>query len=131
MICVALVSPASVRSLLGGEELRDEDAVCEEVAVGEEIPSDVAPGVAGQAIRLERIAQQALDRGAEALEVARIVDEEARLAVDHLPADPPDRARDARPTLPHRLGHREPEPLREALLDDDRRVPLERVDHER
>src|SRR6188472_444526 len=120
MICVALVSPASVRPLLGVEKLPDEDAVREEMAVAEEMPLDVAPRVAGQAIRLERIAQQALDRGAEALEVPRIVDEEARLTVYHLLDDPPDRARDDRPALPHRLGHREPEPLREALLDNDR-----------
>jgi hypothetical protein len=51
--------------------------------------------------------------------------------VDDLVGDPADGARHHRPRLPHRLGDGEPEALGEALLHDDRRVALQRVDDER
>ena len=44
---------------------------------------------------------------------------------------PPTLAGDDRTRLPHRLGDGEPEPLDEALLDDDGRVALHGVDDER
>ena len=49
-------------------------------------------------------------------------------AAHDLVDDAPDGAADDRPALPHRLGHRQAEALGEALLDDDRRMALERVD---
>ena len=70
----------------------------------------------------------ALDGRAERLEVGRVVDQQAVLAVDDLVDDAADGARDDRPRLPHRLGDGEAEALGEALLDDDRGVALQGVD---
>ena len=66
-----------------------------------------------------RIVEQPIDRGAECLEVVRIVDKEPRLVVDHLIHDPADGGRDNRAGLPHRLRDRQSEAFSEALLHDD------------
>ena len=51
--------------------------------------------------------------------------------IDDLILDPADAGADHRPALPHRLGDGQPEALGEALLHDDVRSPLQRVDHRR
>jgi len=61
-------------------------------------------------------------------QVERIVEQDSGLAVDDLVLDAPDPTGHDRARLPHRLRHREPEALREALLGDDVCPSLERVD---
>ena len=102
----------------------------EQVPVGQEVLGHVTPAARTEASCFDRVLEQMGDEPAEALEVARLV-EEARLAVHDLVDDSPHRARDDGPGLPHRLGDRQPEPLRQALLDDDSCVPLQRVHDER
>ena len=64
---------------------------------------------------------------AEGAEVER-VDQAAGAAVLDLVLDPADSRRDHGASFPHRLRHREAEALREALLGDDVRAALQRVD---
>ncbi len=58
-------------------------------------------------------------------------DEEAALAVLDLQRDAADVAADRRPSLPQRLGHRQPEALADRLLDRDVGLRLEGVDLDR
>ena len=82
-------------------------------------------------VHRRRVGEQRADGAAERREVARVREQDAALAVDDLVLDPADAAGDDRPVLPHRLGDGEAEALREALLHDDRRVALDRVDDRR
>jgi hypothetical protein len=61
----------------------------------------------------------------------RVVEQQAAVAVHDLVLDAADPRGDDRPGLPHRLRHGKPEALRDALLHDHTRVPLERVDDDR
>src|SRR4029453_9174373 len=74
------------------------------------------------------VAEQTLDRCAEALEICRVVDQEPVLTTRDLVGDPTHRGSHDWTTLPHPLGDSEAEALREALLDDYRRVSLQRID---
>jgi hypothetical protein len=78
--------------LVGVDELGDQGAVVEEVAVAEKLALHADPRLTPQPFCLERIAKQALDCAAEALEVVRVLYEQARLAIDDLVDDPTDGA---------------------------------------
>ena len=84
-----------------------------------------------ETIRLCSVAQQRLDGRPEGREICRVGHEQAVRAADDLVDDSADGARDDRPRLPHRLRDGEPEPLGDALLDDDGCVALEGVDDRR
>ena len=72
----------------------------------------------------------ALTRAPKAAQVMRL-DQVAGPPVVDLVLDAADARGDDRPRLPHRLGDREAEPFRQALLRDDVGAPLERVDDDR
>jgi hypothetical protein len=74
--------------LVGVDELGDQGAVVEEVAVAEKLALHTDPRLAPQPFCLERITKQALDCAAGALEVVRVLYEQAGLAVDDLVDDP-------------------------------------------
>src|SRR5215831_754552 len=110
-----------------GRELFKETAVLLKVAVAEELIDGTLARVAGEPRRLGPVTDKRLDRGAEGGQIGWLVYEQAVLVIADLVGDAPDRARDDRPFLPHRLRDGEAEALGEALLDDDRRVALDRV----
>ena len=97
----------------------------------EELLLDPALGGDPDLLRALIVGQQAGDRRPRLLEVARVRQQHARSAILDLIANAADPARHDRPLLPHGLGDRQAEPLREALLHDHAGVPLERVDDRR
>ena len=105
-------------------------AVLLEVPVAEELVDHTPAAVLAQLRCVLAVPQQRLDGGAERLEVGRIAHEQSVGAVLDLIDDAADRTGDDGLSLPHRLRDRQAEALGEALLDDDRRVALDRV-HDR
>ena len=122
---------AAERRVLGwprheaGDQL---DVLAQAVDAEEAVDHAAAGGVAEQAGPLG-VGEQLPDRRAEGREVAGVVDEDARLAVDDLVLDAADAAGDDRPLLPHRLGDGHPEALGDALLHEHVGAALDRVDH--
>ena len=76
-----------------------------------------------------RFSQELDDRIAERSYVSRVLDQQSAVQMLDLLEMTPDRARDDGTGLPHRLSHSEAEPLLQALLDHDRGLALDRVDH--
>ena len=106
----------------------EEVHVLREVARAEEEVPDLVPGGGPQAVGLVRPLDEGYDGIGEGLEV-KGVHQQTVLAVPDLVLDASYPAGNHRAALPHRLGYRQPEPLREALLHDDGGSPLKRVDH--
>lgn len=77
---------------------------------------------------LVRVVKQLAHRHTERLEVPRVREQNPG-SVRDLIDDPTDRRSHDWPRLPHSLRDRKPESFGEALLRDDRSVPLQRVDH--
>src|SRR4029453_3198015 len=96
--------------------------------ISEKLPGRSTASVSAERFCFLGVAEQTLDRRAEALEICRIVDQEPVLTARDLVGDPANRGSHDWTTLPHPLGDSEAEALREALLDDHRRVSLQRVD---
>ena len=78
-----------------------------------------------------RISKEISDGRAERRQIPWVVEKDAALAVDDLLSDTTYAGGDDRSALPHRLGDSQAEALSNALLHDDARMPLERVDHHR
>jgi hypothetical protein len=64
-------------------------------------------------------------------QVAGVLQQQPAVAAADLVLDPPDPAGQDRAGFPHRLGHRQPEPLGKALLHDHVGAALHGVDHGR
>ncbi len=76
----------------------------------------------------ERLFVRVIDGGTESAQVGRVVQEKAVFPIHNLILNSAHRARDDRTFLPHRLGNRQTESLRQALLHDHRGMPLNGVD---
>src|SRR5215472_16766804 len=100
-------------------QLEEEVCLEHEVPGRDEVVSDRSAGFASEVRRSRWIVQEADDRVPEGAQVARIIDQEAALAVVDLFRDAADLARDHRPALPHRLRDGEAESFGQAVLDDD------------
>ena len=110
------------------QDLLDQPSLFDEVARSDELADDLPPGFRPQPPRLRLVREQPDHRLAKRLEVFGVVDQEAAFVALDLVFDPADTARHHRPALPHRLGHRQAEALRQAFLDDDVGPALEGVD---
>src|SRR5213075_1610521 len=117
-------SRASLSAALA-HELLEEKAVLLEVPVAEELVDHAAAGVLREQRGVRPVPQKQLDGRAKRLQVGWIVHEQAVGATLDLVNDAADGTRDDRLFFPHRLRDRQAEALGEALLDDDRRVPLD------
>src|SRR3954468_22759200 len=90
---------------LGSESVLQELDPTHEVAVRQEVVGHVAPGGGAEACCVRGVAEQALHREAEPVEIVGVGEKHTVAPIDDLIADATDRARHDGPGLPHGLGH--------------------------
>src|SRR6266487_6374498 len=118
-----------IRGAASARQLLDQLQLLSESAGGQVVLAHAAVGVLAHAPRGLGSLQQPLHRGAEGCLVGGVVQQQAAVAVDDLVLDAADVAGHHRPRLPHRLGHRQSEAFRQALLHDHVGAALQGVDH--
>src|SRR4051794_41430817 len=91
--------------------------VLAEVARAQEVVAHAALRRLADPLGVVRVREQLADRTAETVQVTRL-DQHAGVPVLDLVLDAAHARGDDGSPLPHALGHREPEPLGKALLDD-------------